>query len=200
MLGWGLGVRVAGGAIVFNSKKRDRSNTTTKTDIFVANNSKHCRVQQHTQRPLYPTTETRTVSPCWPSSGSYLASPTPLLRLLSSQPHLRRAGEQHSGTRALRQSEHVERALSARLDGLDGVVLVVRRGGWASQVIDLVYLELEGGRKDTSNNNQPQQQLQHTNPTAWEFSRNDDVTRRNCELSTNIFFRSWPKSRTLVQY
>lgn len=61
----------------------------------------------------------------------------------SSQPHLRRTGEQHPGTRALRQPEHVECALGAGLDGLDGVVLVVGRGRWASQVVDLVYFELE---------------------------------------------------------
>ena len=119
--------------IDFNIDNRHPRVKQTKAKILVFSNvNKVLRIQQQKQ-----------VSSCCSSSGTYLASRTPLLRLRSSRPHLRRAGEQHPGTRALRQSEHVERSLGARLDGLDGVVLVVRRGGWASQVVDLVYFELE---------------------------------------------------------
>ncbi len=42
--------------------------------------------------------------------------------------HLRGRGEQHAGLGALGEAEHVQCALSAGLDGLDGIVLRVRRG------------------------------------------------------------------------
>ena len=43
--------------------------------------------------------------------------------------------------RDLGEAEHVEGAHAGRLDGLDGVELVVRRRGGARQVVDLVHLQ-----------------------------------------------------------
>lgn len=48
----------------------------------------------------------------------------------------------------LRQAQHVERPLRTRLDGLDGVILVMRWRRWACQVVDLVHLQLMlGGQR-----------------------------------------------------
>ena len=55
--------------------------------------------------------------------------------------HLGGRGEEHARGDALREAEHVERALGARLDRLDRVVLVVRRARGAREVVDLVDLE-----------------------------------------------------------
>ena len=52
-----------------------------------------------------------------------------------------RGREQHTGADAFREAQHVEGTLGRRLDRLHRVVLVVRRGCWARQVVDLVHFE-----------------------------------------------------------
>jgi len=47
---------------------------------------------------------------------------------------------------ALRQSQHVDRAVNAGLGGLHGVELVVDRRGRAREVVDLVDLEIQRKR------------------------------------------------------
>mmetsp|Transcript_53738 Transcript_53738/g.92436 ORF Transcript_53738/g.92436 Transcript_53738/m.92436 type:complete len:322 (-) Transcript_53738:200-1165(-) len=57
---------------------------------------------------------------------------------------LRGRGEQDARLDALGEAQHVQGALRRRLDGLDRVVLVVRRGGGAGEVVDLVDLDEDG--------------------------------------------------------
>ena len=44
---------------------------------------------------------------------------------------------------ALGQPQHVDRAMHAGLGGLHRIVLIVNRGGWAGQVVDLIHLDIE---------------------------------------------------------
>jgi hypothetical protein len=55
----------------------------------------------------------------------------------------RSGGEEKARLDALREAEHVERAHRADLDRLDRVQHLLRRRGWAREVIDLVHLEEE---------------------------------------------------------
>mmetsp|Transcript_17664 Transcript_17664/g.31903 ORF Transcript_17664/g.31903 Transcript_17664/m.31903 type:complete len:484 (-) Transcript_17664:26-1477(-) len=57
---------------------------------------------------------------------------------------LRGGSEQHARLDPLGQAQHVNRAHGGGLDGLDWVVLVVRRRGGTGQVVDLVHLQHHG--------------------------------------------------------
>jgi len=54
------------------------------------------------------------------------------------------AGLEHAGLGALGEAEAVDGSHDRGFDRLDGIVLVMRRGGGAGEVVDLIDLELEG--------------------------------------------------------
>ena len=56
-----------------------------------------------------------------------------------------------ASTGAFRETKGVYRAEHRGLDRLDRVVLVMRRRGWAGEVVDTVYLELERLRHIVAN-------------------------------------------------
>ena len=58
--------------------------------------------------------------------------------------HLTGGGDEDLGLGALGQPQHVDGADCVGLDGLDGVVHVVGRGGGGRQVVDLVHLDEQG--------------------------------------------------------
>mmetsp|Transcript_6621 Transcript_6621/g.13664 ORF Transcript_6621/g.13664 Transcript_6621/m.13664 type:complete len:211 (-) Transcript_6621:607-1239(-) len=60
--------------------------------------------------------------------------------------NFRRTGEQNTRSDAFGQSKHVECSHGTRLDGLDGVVLIMRRRSWTGKVINLIDFELNGFR------------------------------------------------------
>ena len=58
--------------------------------------------------------------------------------------HLRGRRKHEPRSSTLRQAQHVHRSDSGYLDSLDGVVLIVRRGCGAREVVDLIHLDVEG--------------------------------------------------------
>mmetsp|Transcript_16528 Transcript_16528/g.47447 ORF Transcript_16528/g.47447 Transcript_16528/m.47447 type:complete len:288 (+) Transcript_16528:331-1194(+) len=62
----------------------------------------------------------------------------------------RRRCQQHTGLDALGKAEHVEGAHRTGLDGLDGIVLIVRRTGRTCEVVDLINLQEYGLRNVVS--------------------------------------------------
>ena len=58
--------------------------------------------------------------------------------------NLRRRSLKNSSINPLGQAQAIDGSHNRSLDRLDGIVLVMDRGSWASQVVNTVYLNLEG--------------------------------------------------------
>ena len=57
---------------------------------------------------------------------------------------LRRRSLKNSSINPFGQAQAIDGSHNRRLDRLDGIVLVMDRGRWASQVVNTIYLNLEG--------------------------------------------------------
>ena len=57
---------------------------------------------------------------------------------------LRRRSLKDSSVNPFGQAQAVDGSHNRSLDRLNGIVLVMKRGRWASQVVNTVYLNLEG--------------------------------------------------------
>ena len=66
--------------------------------------------------------------------------------------NFRRTGKQDTGSYTLGKSEHVERPHGTCFNGFDGIVLVMRRRCWTSQMINLVHFQLNWFRHIVDNN------------------------------------------------
>jgi hypothetical protein len=58
--------------------------------------------------------------------------------------NLGRGSLEDAGSRALGQSQTMHRSEKGGLRGFDRIELIVRRGGRAREIVDLIHLELEG--------------------------------------------------------
>src|ERR1700730_5263814 len=60
--------------------------------------------------------------------------------------NLRRRGLKNLRVHSLGEPQHVDGAVHARLSRLHGIKLVVDRGGWTSEVVDFIDLNIERKR------------------------------------------------------
>jgi hypothetical protein len=76
---------------------------------------------------------------CKSQRPMHVSDKTHLIQEQKSKGRTGRGGDEEPGLDSLGETEHVQRAHEGRLDRLDGIVLVVRRRGGASKVVDLCF-------------------------------------------------------------